>query len=140
MRSLLVTLLLCLTATASTLAQHRFEFSLNGSVSAEALSLAATGLEAPTRMEVTHQTLRLIQKQLDEKEAAEAGSSPLEPLWKARFWKYLPKSGAQSMNSPMLDISEDDKFFAPAYLQVNDHQLQEEVRLSDQRVLSLFSP
>lgn len=89
MRYFLVGTLVCLAVIASALAQHRFQLSLNRRISAEDLSLTAAGLQMVICVQLTHQALRLIEKQQYQRQAAEPGDFALDPLWKARLWEYL---------------------------------------------------
>ena len=98
----------------------------------------------PTALELA---LRFLRRQLEEKQAADAAKSPLEPLWQAPLWKYLPSDPNGTLNSPVGSLPDnlartplhlDDPFSTPAYLTLEVRQLDSELALSEKRRLWLF--
>lgn len=100
----------------------------------------------PTPLELA---LRAIGQQMDRKRAAEGAQSPLEPLWKEPFWKYLPADPAGTLNSPVGALPDnlarnplhlDDFFCTPAYLTFRGRQLDYELARSEKRGLGFLTP
>ena len=100
----------------------------------------------PTTLELA---LRSLQKQFEEKQAADAAKSPLEPLWQQPLWKYLPSDPGGTMNSPVSSLPDrlartplhlDDPFWIPAYLTHANLRLEHEMALSEKRSLWFFAP
>jgi hypothetical protein len=98
----------------------------------------------PTTLELA---LRSIGRQIDQKHAADAAQSPLEPLWKEPLWKYLPADPAGTLNSPVGSLPDnlarnpqhlDDPFSTPVYLTLHGQQLDYELALSEKRRLWFF--
>ncbi|MEY2488544.1 MAG: hypothetical protein QOC70_486 [Verrucomicrobiota bacterium] len=98
----------------------------------------------PTPLELA---LRAIGQQIDQKRAADAAQSPLEPLWKEPLWKYLPADPAGTLNSPVGALPDnlarnplhlDDRFSTPVYLTLPGQQLDYELALSEKRTLWFF--
>ena len=98
----------------------------------------------PTTLELA---LRSIGQQIDQKRAADAAQSPLEPLWKEPFWKYLPADPAGTLNAPVGALPDnlarnpqhlEDPFYTPAYLTLHGQQLDHELALSEKRRLWFF--
>ncbi len=98
----------------------------------------------PTPLELA---LRSIGQQIDQKHAADAAQSPLEPLWKDPLWKYLPSDPAGTLNSPVGGLPDnlarnplhlDDAFYLPAYLTLHSQQLDRELAVSEKRRLWFF--
>ena len=99
----------------------------------------------PTLLELA---LRYIGQQIDQKRAADAAQSPLEPLWKEPFWKYFPADPDGTLNSPVGALPDrlarnplhlDDPFFTPAYLTFRSRQLDYELAQSEKRGLGFLS-
>lgn len=137
MRRHLVLLVCALVMLASASAQH-FELSLDSRAAADALVLAPNNsLEAPYRLTTTDRALRDIERQIEEKRAAEAASSPLQPFWEASFWKsplmkLIPVVGAPERYP-------EDPFVTANYLTVAQRQSDYQLKLSDERTRLLFS-
>jgi hypothetical protein len=97
----------------------------------------------PTTLDLS---LRSLQQQFDEKKAAEAAKSPLEPLWKHPVWKYLPSDPSGSLNLPLglpdnlahTPLHLDDPFCTPAYLTLEYRLLDRELARSEKRSLWLL--
>jgi hypothetical protein len=98
----------------------------------------------PTTVELA---VRSIGQQIDQKRAADAARSPLEPFWKNPLWKYLPADPSGTLNSPVGGLPDnlarnpqhlDDQFYAPAYLTLHGQQLDYELALSEKRRLWFF--
>lgn len=98
----------------------------------------------PTTLDLA---LRSLRQQLDEKQAADAAQSPLEPLWKNPMWKYLPSDPGGTLNSPVGGLPDnlartplhlDDPFCTSAYLTLEVQQLDHELALSEKRRLWFF--
>lgn len=120
-----------------------------GSVLLDPASITITGhFEASPGPTTLDQALRYLRQQLDERQAAEAAKSPLEPLWKSPIWKYLPSDPGGTLNSPVGGLPDnlartplhlDDPFSTPAYLTLEARQLDRELVVSEQRSLWFFS-
>jgi hypothetical protein len=119
-----------------------------GSVLLDPSAIKITGdfeiLRGPTTLDLT---LRSVRQQLDEKQAAEAAKSPLEPLWKDPMWKYLPGDPGRTLNSPVSGLPDnlarnplylDDPYCRPAYLSLEVQHLDHELVLSEKQRLWLF--
>ena len=100
----------------------------------------------PTSLELA---LRFTRKQMDEKRAADAAESPLEPLWKESFWKFFPADPAGTLNSPVGALPDrlarnplhlDDPFCTPPYLTFRGRQLDHELARSEKQGLGFLSP
>jgi hypothetical protein len=120
-----------------------------GSVLLNPSSVTITGhfetAPSPTTLE---RALRSLREQMDQKQAAEAAQSPLEPLWKSPLWKYLPSDPGGTLNSPVGSLPDnlartplhlDDPFCTAAYLTLTSRILDREVTRSDQSALWFFS-
>ena len=92
--------------------------------------------------------LRAVAQQIEEKRAADAAKSPLEPLWKSPLWKYLPADPGGTLNSPVGSLPDnlartplhlDDPFWTPAYLTPANLRLDRELALSEKRRLWFFA-
>lgn len=83
-------------------------------------------------------TLELAMKsvgdQIDARREAEKNASPLDPFWKARFWKFIPIAATG------LQRGVDDPFFTPAYLTVPGRQIAGGDRSSRTRCRVIFIP
>jgi hypothetical protein len=93
-------------------------------------------------------TLRSLQQQFDEKQAADAAKSPLEPLWQQPLWKYLPSDPSGTLNSPVGGLPDnlartplhlDDPFCTPAYLTLEAQVLDRDLARSEKQKLWFFS-
>ena len=92
----------------------------------------------PTALDLA---LRYLRQQMDEKLAADAAKSPLEPLWKNPIWKYLPSDPSGSLNLPLglpdnlahTPLHLDDPFCTPAYLTLEYRLLDRELARSEKR-------
>jgi hypothetical protein len=91
--------------------------------------------------------LRSLRQQMDEKQAANAPKSPLEPLWKSPLWKYLPSDPGGTLNSPVESLPDrlartplhlTDPFCTPIYLTLAGQILDREAGRSDRQTLWLF--
>ena len=99
----------------------------------------------PTTLELA---LRALAQQIDQKRAADAAQSPLQPLWKDPLWKCLPSDPGGTLNSPVGGLPDnlarnplhlDDPFCTPAYLTLHGQRLDNELVLSEKRRLWFFS-
>jgi hypothetical protein len=99
----------------------------------------------PTTLDLA---LRSLRQQLDEKQAADAAKSSLEPLWKNPIWKSLPSDPGGTLNSPVGGLPDnlartplylDDPFCTPAYLTHAGQRLDHELALSEKRRLWFFA-
>jgi hypothetical protein len=100
----------------------------------------------PTTLELA---LRAIERQIDQKRAAEAAQSPLEPLffWKSPIWRFLPADPGGTLNSPVGALPDnlartplhlDDPFFTPAYLTLQSQHQDVALAASERRALWFF--
>jgi hypothetical protein len=92
--------------------------------------------------------LRFLREEMDQKHAADAAQSPLEPLWKNPLWKYLPSDPGGTLNSPVGSLPDnlartplhlDDPFCTAIYLTHAGQKLDREAARSDQQALWFFS-
>ena len=99
----------------------------------------------PTTLDLA---LRSLSQQFEEKEAADAAKSPLEPLWQHPLWKYLPSDPGGTLNSPVGSLPDnlartplhlDDPFWTPAYLTLASQRLDRELALSEKRRFWFFA-
>jgi len=120
-----------------------------GSVLLNPSAITITGhFEIPPGPTTLDLALRSLRQQQDEKQAADAAKSPLEPLWKNPIWKSLPSDPGGSLNSPVGGLPDNlartplhlnDRFCTPAYLTLEVQQLDHELVLSEKRSLWFFS-
>lgn len=104
----------------------------------ETITITGSFEAAPSRTTALELAIRRVEVQSDKKREAEAAAAALAPVWQASFWKYLPNGGV-SMNSPLTDESDADRFFAPEYLKLSYRLLDRELGATEKRALSLFS-
>jgi hypothetical protein len=95
---------------------------------------------APTTLQLA---IRSLGKEIDQKRAADALRTPLEPLWQASFWRYIPIGGTSAIGPTGVVPSEyvvkqGDPFFVPGYLRFEMLQLDRELVVSEKRSLLLF--
>jgi hypothetical protein len=95
---------------------------------------------APTTLQIA---IRSLEKEIAQKRAADAVRSPLEPLWQASFWRYIPIGGMSAMGATgvtpsELVVKQGDPFFVPGYLRFEMLQLDRELAVSEKRSLLLF--
>jgi hypothetical protein len=96
-------------------------------------SIKLTGyFESRMRDATFERAVRHIGDQIEQRRAADAARSPLEPFWKASFWRYVPfaPGGVQRAT--------DDPFLTPAYLAVPGRQIDYEMTVSEKRALFQF--
>lgn len=95
---------------------------------------------APTTLELA---IRSLGKEIDQKRAEEAVQSPLETLWQATFWRYIPiggttATGATGVIPSEYLVTQGDPFFVPNYLKFEMRQCDRELAASERRSLLLF--
>jgi hypothetical protein len=120
-----------------------------GSVLLNPSEITITGhFEAAPALTTLELALRSLQQQFDEKQAADAAKSPLEPLWQQPLWKYLPSDPSGTLNSPVGGLPDnlartplhlDDPFCTPAYLTLEAQLLDRDLTLSEKQRLWFFS-
>jgi hypothetical protein len=129
MKRYLATLVGAVTMMGSASGQH-FELSLDRRAAADALTLT------PQRPTTIDRAVRAIEQQIEDKRAADAARSPLQPFWEAGFWssplmKLIPVAGGTQRYA-------EDPYVTPDYLTVARQQSEYQLKLSDKRALSLF--
>ena len=103
-------------------------------------SLLITGhFETPAHSLTRELALQHIAEQIEQKRVDDAARSPLEPFWKASFWRsplwsFIPLP----LGRPR--PSDDDPFFTPAYLTVYSRQDDYELERSEKAARALFEP
>lgn len=80
--------------------------------------------------------MQSIELQIEQQRATEAASAELPGLWRASFWKYLPRSTGGTLNSPI--AGDDDPVLTPGYLMLSARLLEREVNASDKVTKLLF--
>ncbi len=95
---------------------------------------------APTTLQLA---IRSLGKEIDQKRAEDALRTPLEPLWQASFWRYIPiggisPTGATGVIPSEYAVKQGDPFFVPGYLRFEMLQLDRELAVSEKRSLLLF--
>jgi hypothetical protein len=95
---------------------------------------------APTTLQLA---IRSLGREIDQKRAEDALRTPLEPLWQASFWRYIPIGGSSALGPTGVIPSEfliknGDPFFVPGYLRFEMLQLDRELAISEKRALLLF--
>ena len=95
---------------------------------------------APTTLQLA---IRSLGKEIDQKRAADALRTPLEPFWQASFWRYIPIGGTSALGPSgvipsELVVKQGDTFFVPGYLRFEMLQLDRELAVSEKRSLLLF--
>ena len=137
MRRHLSVLVCAITMMLASASAQQFELSLDSRAAADALTLApANPLEAPFHPTTMDRALRAIEKQIEEKRAAEAARSPLQPFWEASFWKsplmkLIPVGGGPDRNA-------EDPYVLANYLTVARQQSDYQLKLSDERARLFF--
>ncbi|MEY2565096.1 MAG: hypothetical protein QOH88_3289 [Verrucomicrobiota bacterium] len=97
---------------------------------------------APTTLQLA---IRSLGREIDQKHAEEALRTPLEPLWQASFWRYIPIGGKSALGEPSgvvpseYVVKQGDPFFVPGYLRFENLQLDRELAISEKRALILFA-
>lgn len=126
-------------AMLGTASAQRFEFSLNEAATDGALRLTVTNsFYAPHRTTTTDRALRAIEEQIDQKRAADAARSPLDPFWEASFWKSPLMKLIPIGGGPQKLV--EDPFVVPQYLLQARRWSDFEIKASDARARALFSP
>ena len=121
-----------------TQAQERTAEAAVGEMLLHPLSITITGhLAPPPRSTAEQRAVQYLENQIEQKHAAEAAAAQLPALWRAPFWKYLPKSTGGTMNSPV--GSDDDPFFTPTYLTLSARLLEREAAASDKAAKLFFA-
>jgi hypothetical protein len=134
-----VTALVCAAAMTTSVCGQHFELSLDNSAAADALTIAPAGpLTAPYRPTALDRAVREIERQIEEKRAAEAPRSAAQLFWEAEFWrsplmKLIPVGGGPQRYP-------EDPYVMPTYLTVAERQSNYELKLSDERTRVFFSP
>jgi hypothetical protein len=113
------------TAVGETLL-HPLSISLGDHLNAR----SSTGLQALT--------VRSIGLQIDQKRTAEAAAAETPGLWRASFWKYLPRSSGDSLNSPIAE-DDTDSMVTPGYLLLSARLLERKAEASDKTAKYLFA-
>lgn len=137
MKRSIAALVCALSVLRSVSAQH-FELALDSKAAADALTLTNRDpLAAPYQATATDRALREIERQIEEKRAADAARTPLQPFWEASFWnsplmKLIPVGGGTQRYT-------EDPYVTADYLTLARRQSDYELKLSDERALSLFS-
>ena len=137
MRRHLSIMVCALLTMASASAQH-FELSLDSRAAADALVLDPNNFfETPYRLTTTDRALRAIERQIEEKRAAEAARTPLQPFWEASFWKsplmkLIPVGGGPERYP-------EDPYLMANYLTIARRQSDYQLKLSDERTRLFFS-
>ena len=137
MRRSFSVLVCALTALASASAQQ-FELSLDSRAAAEALTLPPDNFsDSPYRLTAIERALRIIEKQIDEKHAADAPKSAIQQFWDAEFWhsplmKFIPVGGGPERYP-------EDPFVLANYLTVDRRQSDYQLKLSDEHTREFFS-
>ena len=133
-----IPILVCaLMMLASASAQH-FELSLESRAAADALVLDPNNsFDAPYHLTTVDRALRAIERQIEEKRAAEEARSPLDPLRNASFWKsplmkLIPVGGGPERYP-------EDPYVMANYLTVARRQSDYQLKLSDERTRLFFS-
>ncbi len=122
------------TTLASAFAQQHFELSLDSTASAQSLSITGGDhFEAPHGTTAIERAIRAVEQRIDEKRAADAARSPLQPFWEAGFWKSPLMMLIPIAAGPQRDV--DDPFFTPAYLTVPGRQIEHQLSVSEKRTL-----
>jgi hypothetical protein len=134
-----VTTLVCAAAMVASAGAQHFELSLDSRAAADALTIApADPLSAPYRATALDRAKREIERQIEEKHAAEAPRSAIQLFWEAEFWrsplmKLIPVGGGPARYP-------EDPYLMPSYLTVLERQSNYELKLSDERARLFFSP
>ena len=137
MRRSISVLVCALTMLASASAQQ-FELSLDSRAAADALTLPPDGFfDSPYRLTPLDRALRIIEKQIEEKRAAEAPKSAIQLFWEAEFWssplmKLIPVGGGPQRYP-------EDPFVMADYLTVARRQSDYQLKLSDENTRLFFS-
>lgn len=102
------------------------------------LSITLGGhLDAPSLATAQGLAVQSVTLQIEQQRATEAASAELPGLWRASFWKYLPKSTGDTLNSPI--AGDDDPVLTPGYLMLSARLLEHEVDASDKMTKLLFT-
>ncbi|MEO8951296.1 MAG: hypothetical protein ABI362_04700 [Chthoniobacterales bacterium] len=92
--------------------------------------------DAPSSATAQELAVQSIELQIEQQRATEAASAELPGLWRASFWKYLPRSTGGTLNSPI--AGDDDPVLTPGYLMLSARLLEREVNASDKVTKLLF--
>jgi hypothetical protein len=134
-----VTALVCAAAMVASVRAQHFELTLQNKAAANALTLApANPLSAPYRATALDRAMRDIERQIEEKRAAEAPRSAVQLFWEAEFWrsplmKFIPVGGGPQRYP-------EDPYLMPSYLTVLERQSDYQLKLSDERARLFLSP
>ncbi|MBA2586052.1 MAG: hypothetical protein H0U99_06160 [Chthoniobacterales bacterium] len=136
----IVTVVACVPCISHAQGDERSKSTDVGNTLLDPASIRITDhFESPTTPTTLELAIRSVGEQVDKKRAAAAAqSSPLEFFWNASFWRYLPQGGGGSMNSPILDATEDDQFFTPEYLKLSGRILDRQMAASEKSAQLLF--
>jgi hypothetical protein len=132
----LAALVCALSLLRSVSAQH-FELALDSRAAADALTITSHDpLASPYRETTIDRAMGAIERQIEEKRAADAARTPLQPFWEASFWnsplmKLIPVGGWTQRYA-------EDPYVLANYLTVERRQSDYQLKLSDKRALSLF--
>jgi hypothetical protein len=128
--------LVCLIATSGSVIGQHFELSLNARAATDSLILKAPDpAPGPTTLE---RAMRSIEKQIDEKRAADFVRSPVQAFWEASFWKSPLMKLIPIPMGPQRYV--EDPYLLPGYLTISERQSNYQLRLSDERARDLFAP
>jgi hypothetical protein len=136
MKSPIAALVCALSVLRSVSAQH-FELALDSRAAAEALTITNRDpLASPYQATTIDRAMRAIERQIEEKRAADAARTPLQPFWEANFWnsplmKLIPVGGGTQRYA-------EDPYVMADYLTIARRQSDYQLKLSDERALSLF--
>ena len=130
--------LVCAATMATRVCSQQFELSLDSRAAADALTLPPDDFfDSPYRLTPLDRALRIIEKQIEEKHAAEAPKSAIQLFWEAEFWssplmKLIPVGGGPQRYS-------EDPFVMADYLTVARRQSDYQLKLSDENTRLFFS-
>ena len=133
-----VTALVCAASMATSVCAQHFELSLDSKAAADALTIAPDPLFAPYRQTALDRAVREIERQIDEKRAAEAPRSAAQMFWEAEFWssplmKFIPVGGGPQRYP-------EDPYILANFLTVERRQSDHQLKLSDERARLFFGP
>jgi hypothetical protein len=133
----LASVLICAITMLASASGQQFELSLDSRAAADALTLGRTdSLESPYRLTTIDRALRVIERQIEEKRAAEAARSPLAPFWEASFWKSPLMALIPVRGGP--ERYPEDPYVMANYLTIARRQSDYELKLSDEQTRVFF--
>lgn len=129
--------LVCAFALLRSVSAQHFELALDSRAAADALTITNHDpLAFPYRETTIDRAIRTIERQIEEKRAADAARTPLQPFWEASFWnsplmKLIPVGGWTQRYT-------EDPYVLANYLTLERRHSDYQLKLSDERALSLF--